>query len=513
MKKVKQLFGSLSFRLGVGFALIAAIAAGTVGAATTWSARANILEAEQNRLLDDFNAIYENLPSSWQRDSVAGKPQTDEQIFNQLLGLRGPTVLSLPALGLSHGMLPMSEIPESFRPPGLAGVVPSFARISEGGVSYYLVSMAKQVNIFESSGRPEAVPGSGRPTSAPASPSATPSDVGPEPGEATQNVMTVVLYAKYPLDKQDAQINSLTLNAGLLTLTVGLAAAFIGVLLSRQLLRPVLSLQKAVEDLGASGEAAEIKPSGVSELSGVINSFNDTSSRLHQSMTELEASEARAKRFVADVAHELRTPTAAMLATADVLDSPDTAPEDTAEAAKLTASASRRLAILIEDLLEISRLDAGQISLQRQRFDVAERLQLLITERGWLTLVSLESEGSSWIESDPRRFDVVIGNLVSNALNHGGGKARIILSALGDDCEIAVEDSGAGIPPDELPQLFDRFYKSDLSRHRGSTGLGLSLVKENLRVLGGSISVRSGSTGSTFTVTLPTSPGSSSTQL
>lgn len=519
MSRIRRLFGSLSFRLGVGFALIAAIAAGTVGAATTWSARANILEAEQNRLLDDFTAIYNNLPSSWQRDVVDGKLQTDEQIFFQMWSLRGPTALTLPALGLVQGNLPLESIPASFRTVDPSGAVPSFARISEDGVSYYLLSMAKQVRILGASSQPGARPG-GSPLAPPssfpsatASPSATSGVSEPDPSSAQDGTMTVVLYAKYALDTQDAQINRLTVNAGLLTLGVGLAAAFIGVLLSRQLLRPVLRLKKAVEDFGASGEAKALKPSGVSELSGVITSFNDTSSRLHRSMVELEASEERAKRFVADVAHELRTPTAAMLATADVLDNSTSSPEHITEAAKLTASSSRRLAILIEDLLEISRFDAGQIAMKPQSFDAAERLRLLISERGWTGRVSLLAAGPVPLESDSRRFDVVVANLVSNALNHGGGEVQVKLREVAGHCEIDVRDQGAGISEADLPHLFDRFYKSDLSRNRGGTGLGLALVEENLRLLGGSVSVRSGPAGSTFSIRLPSQPESAAEEL
>ncbi|WP_394940388.1 sensor histidine kinase [Psychromicrobium sp. YIM B11713] len=498
MRRIRRLFGSLSFRLGFGFALIAALAAGTVGAVTTWSARDNILEAEQNKLLGEFDDVYQQLPTVIDRD-IYGKPSSEAEIFSGIRSIKGPTLLSSPELGLSQGNIDISMIPESLRVDTYSSALPRFLRITQGGVSYFVVAQAKAITLSAGSIPPASPPTTSLPQASSDASSTASSSASPSPLSA-EGTLNTMLYGRYPMDKQDQQIAQLTATAGLLTLLIGVGAALIGLWLSRQLLKPVTALQKAAEGFGTSHSPTMLRSSGVSELNGVINSFNQTSRRLSKSMSELEQSDFRAKRFVADVAHELRTPTAAMVAIADLLDHPETSSAHLAEAGRVTASASRRLASLIEDLLEISRLDAGQIAVKTLPFDVAERLRLLVAERAWLDHVEWGELSSARIDTDPRRFDVIVGNLIANAIAHGGGTARVAVQSFEQRCRIEVRDFGPGIPEADLPHLFERFYKSDRSRNSGGTGLGLALVKENLRLLGGSISVSSTPEGTVFWV-------------
>jgi two-component system sensor histidine kinase MtrB len=108
------------------------------------------------------------------------------------------------------------------------------------------------------------------------------------------------------------------------------------------------------------------------------------------------------------------------------------------------------------------------------------------------------------VESDRRRLDRIVSNLVGNALEHGGGEARVVVSANGDLAQVAVSDDGAGIAAADLPHVFERFYKADPARGGSGSGLGLAIAREHARALGGDVEVEStAGAGSTFTLRLP----------
>lgn len=470
----------MGFRLALGFALIAAISAGAAGGITTWTARANILEAEQNRLLANFESIASEMPLQLSAPTTLLTVDSSKNYLQVASGiLKGPTMVYLPATSQSFGNIDLADIPESFRTARNPNTGTRYMRTTADGGLSFIVGQWRQVAIE------------------------------PSPQSNTESPLTldVELYARYPLTVQEGQINKLTRTTALLTSAVGLAAALIGVLLSRQLLRPVTTLRKAVENFGGGEDPIKLRPSGVSELSEVIITFNETSSRLYQAMKALSESEERARRFVADVSHELRTPTTAMVASADLLANSATAPEHREEAAILTASAARRLARLTEDLLEISRFDAGQITVNPVGFNVGERLEILHEERGWSKDVVMTTDGVLTIKTDIRRFDIIVSNLVSNALTHGKTPVHVSVESQSDHLHLRVHDAGTGIAEADLPHLFERFYKSDRSRSRGGTGLGLALVAENILILGGRVSAASGVEGTTFTVELPQNGG------
>lgn len=471
MNYLRKMLGSLGFRLALGFALIAAISAGATGAVTTWSARDNILEAEQNRLMDDFSRMFLDLPTTLGPPN--GSATDDEAGFvldNLTSQLRGPSGAKIQSTGQFVGNLNPYAIPEGIRAGPLVDNPAMYRRTRDDGFAAFSITQTKEIQLYRQNNQVES--------------------------------FTVVVYASYPLYKQEQQINVLTTQTALLTLSVGIAAAFVGVLLSRQVLRPITALRRAVDRFGQSPNPVRLRASGVRELSGVIDSFNDTSGQLHQTLAELTESEKRARRFVADVSHELRTPTAAMVAAADTLDNPAATPDQLAQAGRVTASAARRLAKLTEDLLEISRFDAGKIALQPVDFDATERLGLLIAERGWQDIAVL-AHVPLRVRLDARRFDVIVTNLIGNALTHGRPPVQISAKVVDQRLNLEVLDHGTGIPAEDLPRLFDRFFKSDQSRSRGGTGLGLALVAENAMLLAGSVRVQSVPGRTVFAVELP----------
>jgi two-component system sensor histidine kinase MtrB len=152
--------------------------------------------------------------------------------------------------------------------------------------------------------------------------------------------------------------------------------------------------------------------------------------------------------------------------------------------------------------MEISRLDAGAESVQAQNVDLAALTRAVLRARGWEERVHLDG-GEAVVESDPRRLERILANLVGNALEHGADGVEVRIGRDDSRAFVEVEDRGPGIAPEHLPHLFERFYKADPSRAGRGSGLGLAIAQENARLLGGEIQVESElGRGSRFTLRL-----------
>lgn len=257
----------------------------------------------------------------------------------------------------------------------------------------------------------------------------------------------------------------------------------------------------AAGDLGGRIDVSETD----SELGRLAGVLNDTFARL-------EGAFARQQQFTADAAHELRTPLAVLISEAQVTLARERTPEDyrhTIEVCLETAQQMRRLA---ESLLALARFDAGQDALRLTRFDLAERVragvelvQPLATERE----ITIRSELTSVeTHADVDRIGQVIVNLLTNAVayNKEHGEIHVATYAENGAAILAVTDSGPGIAPEDLPHVFERFYRADTSRARseGRCGLGLAICKAAVEAHGGRITVSSQpGLGATFVVRLP----------
>ncbi|MFG3391713.1 ATP-binding protein [Streptomyces parvus] len=277
----------------------------------------------------------------------------------------------------------------------------------------------------------------------------------------------------------------------------------------------------AAGDLGS-----RVAVRGHDELADLARTFNETADALQASDAELRAQEAKARRFVADVSHELRTPLAAMTMVATVLEEDaDQLPPDAARAARTVGAETARLSRLVEDLMEISRFDAGAVRLNAFEADLAETVRASLALRGWTDRVTAELPQGVRAVVDRRRVDVIVANLVGNALRHGAPPVTVTLTAPGDDedrvARLEVADHGPGLPPGARERVFDRFYKADEARTRDTStagsggeadresggrgsGLGMAIALENARLHGGTIEVgeRAGG-GAVFTLVLP----------
>lgn len=236
-------------------------------------------------------------------------------------------------------------------------------------------------------------------------------------------------------------------------------------------------------------------------------------------VTELQRTDQQRRNLTADVAHELRTPLHVIQGNLEgILDG--VYPADTAQV-ELLLDETRQLARLVEDLRTLSLAEAGQLPLHFEAIDVNDLLQDVATsfsgqaESAGVALAA-EIHGSLLtIQGDPGRLDQVLSNLVANALRHtpAGGSIHLRAEPLPGDpphLRITVTDTGSGIPAEDLPFIFDRFWRGDRARQKdgqGSTGLGLAITRQLVQAHGGRIAVESRpGEGTVFTIDLPAGP-------
>ncbi|MFB7915356.1 ATP-binding protein [Streptomyces sp. NPDC056061] len=278
---------------------------------------------------------------------------------------------------------------------------------------------------------------------------------------------------------------------------VVLLAAVLALLAAGTVLRPVRKLGSATRELAAGDLGSRVAVTGRDELADLARTFNETADALQASDAELREQEAKARRFVADVSHELRTPLAAMTMVATVLEEDaDQLPPDAAHAARTVGAETARLSRLVEDLMEISRFDAGAARLNATGTDLADTVRASLALRGWTDRVEPRLQEGLRAVVDRRRIDVIVANLVGNALRHGAPPVTVTLAADGEWVTLEVADHGPGLTPDARERVFDRFYKADAARTRGTaddsgqgSGLGMAIARENARLHGGTIDV------------------------
>ncbi|WP_371780549.1 ATP-binding protein [Streptosporangium subroseum] len=320
----------------------------------------------------------------------------------------------------------------------------------------------------------------------------------------------VEVYLVTPLSKEEGDEAALVTAAQNGAIPVVLLAVVLALVAARGVLRPVRDLDRAARRLGTGELDTRLKVSGGDELARLVKTFNATAAALETNVSELRGMEVKARRFVADVSHELRTPLASILVMADMFEEEAGRLEsDLGKAARLMNLEVGRLVRLVEDLMEISRFDAGAATLILDEVDAADAVRACLRTRGWTGRVDLDLPPGIRILLDPRRFDVIVANLVGNALDHGAPPVTVRLRADGPggagDVVIEVQDTGKGVDPRILPHVFDRFSKADAARVRSEgSGLGLAIALENARLHGGSIEVanRAGG-GAVFTLSLP----------
>ncbi|MBS1808629.1 MAG: heavy metal sensor histidine kinase [Acidobacteria bacterium] len=298
----------------------------------------------------------------------------------------------------------------------------------------------------------------------------------------------------------------------LLTLTIALPVVITvavagGYWIMRRALRPLDEIASGAERITSHnlGERLPVTPSG-DEVERLSLSLNRMIERLDESFQYI-------RRFTADASHELRTPLTVLRGELEAMAQRPRLAAEVRDTIGSSLEETERLARIVESLLAISRLDAGEAHMERIRFDLTEltgttveQMRLLAEDRN----IALKYEANSdvTIEGDQARIKQVIVNLVDNAIKYTpeGGTVKVMVGLENNRAVLRVEDNGTGIPAAALPHLFERFYRVDKARSRqlGGTGLGLAIVKSIVTAHGGQVTVESTENkGSQLLVELP----------
>ncbi|QKW10755.1 HAMP domain-containing histidine kinase [Streptomyces sp. NA04227] len=479
-------FTSLRLRLVVVFALVALTAAVLASGIAYWLNREAVLTRAQDAALNDFQQEMQNHasalpthPTQSELQRTAGVMAQSSQHFSVLLigtDEDGNTVVGNSDLD----RFTLEDVPRSLR-----DAVNRKQNLGEHNSSAYHLYWQRT----EEGGTPYLVGGvkviGGGPTG----------------------------YMLKSLEPEAEDLDSLAWSLAIATALALVGAALLAQAAATTVLRPVHRLGTAARRLGEGKLDTRLRVSGTDELAELSRTFNRTAEALEKRVADMSARDEASRRFVADMSHELRTPLTAITAVTEVLEEELDAETGSVDpmiepAVRLVVSETRRLNDLVENLMEVTRFDAGTARLVRDDVDIADQITACIDARAWLDAVELDAERGIMARIDPRRLDVILANLIGNALKHGGSPVRVSVRTEDDgvdDVVIEVHDHGPGIPEEVLPHVFDRFYKASASRPRSEgSGLGLSIALENAHIHGGEITAaNSPEGGAVFTLRLP----------
>ncbi|MFK8024569.1 MAG: ATP-binding protein [Ilumatobacter sp.] len=290
-------------------------------------------------------------------------------------------------------------------------------------------------------------------------------------------------FEAFPADNERSTLTALLTALALGGVGTLVLATLFGFSTSRRLLRPLSRVADAAEDIASGGLDTRLEGESDPDLDRLASSFNDMADAV-QARLEREA------RFASDVSHELRSPITALSAAVEVLDKKrEDIPERTQQALEIVVDQVRRFDSMVIDLLELSRIDAGATDLNLETLDIITLTHRVAARFGSPDIdVDVHKRTPREIEVDKVRFERVLGNLVENANNHGGGVLRIeVAPSKNKMLRFAVEDGGPGVARSERERIFERFARGSAARHRIGTGLGLALASEHSATMGGAV--------------------------
>jgi len=476
-------FTSLRLRLVVVFGLVALTAAVSASGIAYWLNREAVLTRTQDAVLGDFQQAMQTRastlrqhPSQGELQRAAGQMANSSQRFSVLLiaeDANGRTVRGNSDLDT----FTLEDVPRSLRK-----AVNKEQKITSNNKYAYHLYWQRTVQ----GDKPYLVGGAkvigGGPTG----------------------------YMRKSLEPEAKDLNSLAWSLGIATGLALIGSALLAQAAATTVLKPVHRLGTAARRLGEGKLDTRLRVSGTDELADLSRTFNRTAEALEKRVADMSARDEASRRFVADMSHELRTPLTAITAVTEVLEEELDAETGSVDpmiepAVRLVVSETRRLNNLVENLMEVTRFDAGTARLVSDTVDIADQITACIDARAWLDAVELDARRGIMAHVDPRRLDVILANLIGNALKHGGSPVRVCVREERADLVIEVQDHGPGIPEEVLPHVFDRFYKASASRPRSEgSGLGLSIALENAHIHGGEITAaNSPEGGAVFTLRLP----------
>ena len=286
-------------------------------------------------------------------------------------------------------------------------------------------------------------------------------------------------------------------------------AIYGGSLIAKRTLEPIQKISETVEHISRGNDLKKRieLDKGDDELHLLAEQFNSMFARLDDSFE-------KEKRFTSDVSHELRTPMSVIMAQCEYSMDENSSLDEYAESIQSIYSQGQKMTVLINQMLDIARLEMRPENYPKERVDLSAltdsicKDMALIKEKG--IAISSHIDAGLFISGNPGLLARAISNLISNAYHYGkdNGHIDVFLKKVEEQVVLTVSDDGIGIAEENIPKIFDRFYREDSSRTQNGTGLGLSITKEIVQFHGGTIEVKSLlGIGSTFTVIFPSERG------
>lgn len=310
-------------------------------------------------------------------------------------------------------------------------------------------------------------------------------------------------------------IHEIRFNIFLAGMVVLLVVLLVSAVISRRISKPIVEIVSHVQSIRQGNLDVQIPVSSGDEIGQLAQTLNELVEKLKADKIQLAKLEQIRSQFLANVSHELRTPIFTIQGYLETL--LDGAVDDPSVNRDFLEKISRhtaRLNALLSDLIDIARIESGEMKMSFRYFNLHEFLETVVHElqpsaeqRGIKLLLNAPSQQMLEVLGDRDRLRQVLNNLIENAIryNKPGGEVRVSYSSNDGYARISISDTGIGIAPEHLPRIFERFYRVDMERSRetGGTGLGLAIVKHIIEAHGGTIDVASEvGKGSTFSFTL-----------
>lgn len=301
----------------------------------------------------------------------------------------------------------------------------------------------------------------------------------------------------------DSTVQTIRVQLYYITGALVILSVVLALIISKLVDRPIKNLKQSVQKLAAGNYDVTFEGNGYKEI-------NELTGALNNAAGEISRMESERRQLIANVSHDLRTPLTLISGYAEAMrDLPD---ENTPENAQIIIDEAGRLTALVHDMLDLSKLQAGEKMLNLGKFnltgvlsEVTQRMNRMIQKDGYS--ISFDFDGIVSVTADKSRVAQAVYNLILNAIDFTGSDKKIYVSqkTTGHRVRVEVRDTGKGISPEILPHIWERYYSDSSSSRKGrtGTGLGLSIVKTVCELHGGACGVETGSNGSTFWFELP----------